>query len=287
MRKALKQITGITATATLGVATLVLAPAASAADPSAQIQQALAPSIVAAANGISTLSSERAYQFEGYSRSGPAVKTVDFWLATNKSGKLGDSSIPYSYQSSTVATLEKKAPATQVRQGIAESAADGGTWMQRSQLRGILPRDIARANPATIITGLQANARLARQAATVNGMTPKEMAVSLVSLPTKYAPRAETFSITESEGRFGRTRLSWRTGDYTNERGETCTNTWVKVSLQKGGSRDGLLTAYEIDEFCGPQGGLTETARYTEFDVVSWEPPYVPGAPEPSMRYTN
>jgi hypothetical protein len=287
MKITLQKITGITAAATLGLTTLMLAPAASAADPSAQIRQALAPSIEAAANGIATLSSERAYQFEGYSRSGPAIKTVDFWLAANKSGKLEDSSVPYSYQSSTVQTLTKKTPATQVRQGIAESASDGGTWIQRSQLQGILPRNVSRANPGTIITGLQTNARLARQVATVDGMTPKELAVNLISLPAKYEPRAETFSITEAEGRFGRTRFSWRTGNYTNERGETCTNTWVKMFVQQGGSRDGLLTSYEIDEFCGPPGELTETARYTEFDVVAWQPPFVPGAPEPSIRYRD
>lgn len=109
---------------------------------------------------------------------------------------------PYEYYYSSLKRFDDKKPTTLHRQGIANTPANGGSWIRRGDLTPsvAMPRAISRLEPDAIISRVETNRSLASQVQEIDGLTPAQKAHSLIDLAAKYPVRGGQLILESFEG---------------------------------------------------------------------------------------
>jgi hypothetical protein len=251
-----------------------LAAATPAHADTALVQDRLARSIQATTSGLTTEISERRY-VGTQQLPVPGIATTRFIFRGNASANL-KASEGYTYEYVYRKQFTDKKASASVRQGIAGSTRDGGSWIQRSNIARqiILPRAIAQLNPDVIVTNVQGQRALRDQVSTVDGMTPQEKARTIVDLPRTYGS-VQAGSV----GFNGDVSMTWRTGPYTTAMGDSCSDSFVGASFING-----LLVGWRVEGTnCTTSDGQS-VRIFTDGRVLAYDGT-PEAAPEPRVNF--
>lgn len=264
----------------IAAATLALAPAAQAADDAARVQQLLAPTVSGVSGQNAYYKTWNRYDFGNLTRF-PKPGMGDEYVILGKATSAGKAR-PYSYSSYFRTTYDDKKPAYVHQQGIAQFTQQGGSWMRRSDMTGvILPRTVARLSPDTIVTGLQnGGSRISGLVNEIDGVSPADKALSIANLG-QYPVRNGTLNENAGSATDPLTRVTWTTTAYTNAWGDACDNSSIAAAFDSAG----LLREYELNERCTTSNG-TPVSNFIDGSVRPWDA-VVGAAPEPNVPFQN
>lgn len=263
----------------IAAATLALAPAAQAADDAARVQQLLAPTVSGVSDQKAYYKTWNRYVFTNGQFPKPGMG--DEYVILGKATSAGKAR-PYSYNSWFKNTYDDKKPAYVHQQGIAQFTQQGGSWMRRSDMTGvILPRTVARLSPDTIVTGLQnGSSRISGLVNEIDGVSPADKALSIANLG-QYPVRNGSLNESIGSATDPLTRATWTTTSYTNAWGDTCDNSSIAAAFDSSGQ----LREYELNERCRTSNG-TAVSNFIDGSVRPWDA-IVGAAPEPNVPFQN
>ena len=264
-----------------GFTSLMSPMAAQAASNAATIQEAFAPTANAINSGGPNAYYNTWLRYVGTGSPKPGFG--DEALILGKGDAKSQTGRPYSYAYTYSAQFDQKKPSTVLKQGIATTAELGGSWMRRGNLTGILPATISRLPEDTIVTNLQTNRTLARQATHIKGQTPEQKANSMVNIGTAYPVREGSLISTQATN--GMTVYRWLTGQYTNSWGDTCDGSEITAYIhpQANGGQLAILDFNETN--CRTSSGQP-VSTYNDASIRPWNA-LVGNAPEPNVRLGN
>ena len=260
--------------------TSFLAPSAHAESNAASIQAALAPTVNAINNGGPNAYYQTWTRYVGRGfPPGMGGQHVILGKGTAKS----TTGRPYYYSYTHSEQFDQKKPSKVMMQGIATSTEQGGSWMRRGDLRGILPAAVARLSDDTIVTNLQSNRALGRQVAQIGNQTPEEKAASMVDLGSSYPVREGSLYVNQTSS--GLNVYRWLTGAYTNAWGDTCDASEVVAFLQPQESAAQLVN-FDVNETNCQTSSGQPVATYNDGSVRPWMRAMA-SAPEPNVSLGN
>lgn len=262
----------------LGITSLIAPHAAQAASNAATIQEAFAPTVNAINSGGPNAYYNTWLRYVGTGLPKPGFG--DEALILGKGDAKSQTGRPYSYAYTYSAQFDQKKPSTVLRQGISANADQGGSWMRRGNLTGILPAATSRLPEDAIVTNLQTNRTLARQVAQIKGQTPEQKANSMVNLASAFPVREGSLTITQATN--GMTVYRWLTGAYTNSWGDTCDGSEITAYLQPA-ANGGQVSVFDFNELnCRTSSGQP-VSTYNDGSIRPWNA-IVGNAPEPNVR---
>ena len=189
---------------------------------------------------------------------------------------------PYEYGYREEKLIGATKPTAVKWQGVADSAALGGSWIRRGDIRraSLLPANVRGVGPDIIISNLEAGPRGVGQLTDdISGVSPVDMARSIVDL-TALPVEAGSLNIEGNDSPFQRTRASWRTGSYTNAFGDSCSSANITARFDF----NGILSTFNVEEVCaGPNGA--PLMNFIDGHVQSWDNPI--DAPEPNISLAD
>ena len=189
---------------------------------------------------------------------------------------------PYEYGYREERVFGATKPTAVKWQGVADSAALGGSWIRRGDVRraSLLPANVRGVGPGVVISNLEAGPRgVAGLTDDISGVSPVDMARSIVDLAA-LPVEAGSLSIEGNDSPFQRTRASWRTSSYTNAFGDSCSFARVTARFDV----NGILSTFNVEEVCaGPNGA--PLMNFIDGHVQSWDNPI--DAPEQSVSLAD
>lgn len=258
------------------IAGVSIAVATPAHADTALVQDRLDRSVQATTSGLTAEISERRY-VGTQQLPIPGTSNTRFIFRGNSAANL-KSPEGYTYEYVYKKQFSDKKPSTSVRQGIAGSTRDGGSWIQRGNIARqiILPRAIAQLAPDVIVANVQGQRALRDQVSTVDGMTPQEKAQSIVDLPRTYGS-VQAGSV----GFNGDVSMTWRTGPYTTAMGDNCSDSFVGASFING-----LLVSWRVEGTNCTTSDGQPVRIFTDGRVLAYDGT-PEAAPEPRVNYAQ
>lgn len=187
---------------------------------------------------------------------------------------------PYEYGYREEKMLGATKPTAVKWQGVADSAALGGSWIRRGDIQraSILPANLRGVGPDTVISNLETEPRrLGRLTDDISGISPVDKVRSIVDL-TALPVLAGSLSVEANDSLFQSTWADWRTSSYTNAFGDACSSARVSARFDV----NGILATFNVQEVCaGPNGA--PLINFIDGHVQSWDNPIDAPAPNLSL----
>ena len=278
MRKVTKTFIGLTTSVAMGVSCLALTPSAALAKDAATVEKYFTIA-------LKDLQKSPRAVYHSWDRYGESPVGDSFPFIGDEYVILAAvdndlSARPYQYSYRYDTNFQDKSPGEVHWQGISEFASLGGSWMRRGDLRGFLPRSIARLDDDQTVTDL--SGRLGQQVQRISGSSPTDKAASIFGMGSTLPVAEGSVRISSSQNGL-LTGISWTTGAYTNYAGDSCNGSVVSGHFTNVPNDDSWrLHRYEIDELNCTNAAGQPVSSYHDFAVRPWNS-IVGAAPQPSV----